>query len=39
MAIRFPAFDSKSVNCAVFLDRLQPGSKLQTVSEELLGDY
>lgn len=35
--IRFPAFDAGSVHFAVFLDRLRPGSRLQTVSEEVLG--
>jgi len=34
--IRFPAFDAGSVHFAVFLDRLRPGSRLQTVSEEVL---
>lgn len=35
-AVRFPAFDGDGVNCAVFLDRLKPGSSLRAVSEEFL---
>jgi RES domain-containing protein len=35
-AIRFPAFDRRGVNYAIFLDRLKPGSSLRSISEESL---